>query len=47
MPFARDIRYNSSSTSSGAPYDCIIYASGFEVGTEYRRRAGFEGLQFH
>jgi cyclohexanone monooxygenase len=22
--------------------DCIIYASGFEVGTEYRRRAGFE-----
>jgi cyclohexanone monooxygenase len=24
------------------PVDCIIYASGFEVGTEYRRRAGFE-----
>jgi cyclohexanone monooxygenase len=22
--------------------DCIIYASGFEVGTAYRRRAGFE-----
>jgi len=22
--------------------DCIIYASGFEVGTEYKRRAGFE-----
>jgi cation diffusion facilitator CzcD-associated flavoprotein CzcO len=22
--------------------DCIIYASGFEVGTEYRRRAGFD-----
>jgi cyclohexanone monooxygenase len=22
--------------------DCIIYASGFEVGTEYRRRSGFE-----
>ena len=24
------------------PVDCIIYASGFEVGTEYRRRAGFD-----
>ncbi len=24
------------------PLDCIIYASGFEVGTEYARRAGFE-----
>ena len=24
------------------PLDCIIYASGFEVGTEYRRRAGFD-----
>ncbi|HUP05669.1 MAG TPA: NAD(P)/FAD-dependent oxidoreductase [Caldimonas sp.] len=24
------------------PVDCIVYASGFEVGTEYRRRAGFE-----
>ncbi|MBI1200671.1 MAG: NAD(P)-binding protein [Phenylobacterium sp.] len=24
------------------PVDCIIYASGFEVGTEYKRRAGFE-----
>lgn len=22
--------------------DCIIYASGFEVGTEYRRRSGFD-----
>ena len=22
--------------------DCIIYASGFEVGTEYKRRAGFD-----
>ena len=22
--------------------DCIIYASGFEVGTPYARRAGFE-----
>ena len=22
--------------------DCILYASGFEVGTEYKRRAGFE-----
>ena len=22
--------------------DCIIYASGFEVGTAYTRRAGFE-----
>ncbi len=30
--------------AAGAEYrvDCIIYASGFEVGTEYRRRAGFE-----
>ena len=29
---------------AGAEYqlDCIIYASGFEVGTEYRRRAGFD-----
>jgi len=24
------------------PLDCIIYASGFEVGTEYERRAGFD-----
>jgi cation diffusion facilitator CzcD-associated flavoprotein CzcO len=24
------------------PLDCIIYASGFEVGTEYRRRSGFD-----
>jgi cation diffusion facilitator CzcD-associated flavoprotein CzcO len=24
--------------------DCIIYASGFEVGTEYKRRAGFDLL---
>jgi cyclohexanone monooxygenase len=24
------------------PVDCIIYASGFEVGTEYERRAGFD-----
>ena len=24
------------------PVDCIIYASGFEVGTEYTRRAGFD-----
>ncbi len=24
------------------PLDCLIYASGFEVGTEYRRRAGFD-----
>jgi cation diffusion facilitator CzcD-associated flavoprotein CzcO len=24
------------------PLDCIIYASGFEVGTPYERRAGFE-----
>ena len=22
--------------------DCIIYASGFEVGTEHKRRAGFD-----
>ncbi|HEY1427848.1 MAG TPA: hypothetical protein VGF50_14340 [Caulobacteraceae bacterium] len=22
--------------------DCIIYASGFEVGAEYQRRAGFD-----
>ncbi|MFX9630929.1 hypothetical protein ABTO69_20470, partial [Acinetobacter baumannii] len=22
--------------------DCLIYASGFEVGTEYKRRAGFD-----
>jgi len=29
---------------NGAEYevDCIIYASGFEVGTEYKRRAGFD-----
>ncbi|HEY5106508.1 MAG TPA: NAD(P)/FAD-dependent oxidoreductase [Caulobacteraceae bacterium] len=29
---------------AGAEYevDCIIYASGFEVGTEYKRRAGFD-----
>jgi len=24
------------------PVDCIIYASGFEVGTDYQRRAGFD-----
>ncbi|MFO0005414.1 MAG: monooxygenase, partial [bacterium] len=24
------------------PVDCIIYASGFEVGTEWTRRAGFD-----
>ncbi|HEX4351650.1 MAG TPA: hypothetical protein VHZ95_02025, partial [Polyangiales bacterium] len=24
------------------PLECIIYASGFEVGTEYKRRAGFD-----
>jgi cyclohexanone monooxygenase len=24
------------------PLDCIIYASGFEVGTDYKRRAGFD-----
>jgi cyclohexanone monooxygenase len=24
------------------PVDCIIFASGFEVGTEYKRRAGFD-----
>src|SRR5256886_1050842 len=24
------------------PLDCIIYASGFEAGTEYKRRAGFD-----
>jgi len=24
------------------PVDCIIYASGFEVGTEFKRRAGFD-----
>jgi cyclohexanone monooxygenase len=24
------------------PVDCIVFASGFEVGTEYRRRAGFD-----
>jgi len=24
------------------PLDCLIYASGFEVGTEYARRAGFD-----
>jgi cation diffusion facilitator CzcD-associated flavoprotein CzcO len=24
------------------PLNCLIYASGFEVGTEYRRRAGFD-----
>ncbi len=24
------------------PLDCVIYASGFEVGTDYARRAGFE-----
>ncbi len=24
------------------PVDCIIYASGFEVGTEYKRRSGFD-----
>jgi cation diffusion facilitator CzcD-associated flavoprotein CzcO len=30
--------------ANGAHYDldCIIYASGFEVGTDYARRAGFE-----
>jgi cation diffusion facilitator CzcD-associated flavoprotein CzcO len=30
--------------AAGVEYqvDCIIYASGFEVGTDYRRRAGFE-----
>ena len=29
-------------TGKEYPLDCIIYASGFEVGTEYRRRAGFD-----
>jgi len=24
------------------PLDCVIYASGFEVGTEYKRRAGYD-----
>ena len=24
------------------PLDCLVYASGFEVGTEYRRRSGFD-----
>lgn len=24
------------------PVDCIVYASGFEVGTDYRRRCGFD-----
>ena len=24
------------------PLDCLIYASGFEVGTEYKRRSGFD-----
>jgi cation diffusion facilitator CzcD-associated flavoprotein CzcO len=24
------------------PVECIVYASGFEVGTEYKRRAGFD-----
>jgi cyclohexanone monooxygenase len=24
------------------PMDCIVFASGFEVGTEYKRRAGFD-----
>ena len=28
----------------GHEVDCIIYASGFEVGTEYERRAGFDLL---
>ena len=33
-----------ASWSAGREYelDCIIYASGFEVGTEYNRRAGFD-----
>jgi len=26
------------------PVDCIIYASGFEVGTEYTQRAGFDPI---
>ncbi len=26
------------------PLDCLIFASGFEVGTEYARRAGFETI---
>ncbi|HEX6424083.1 MAG TPA: NAD(P)/FAD-dependent oxidoreductase [Acidimicrobiales bacterium] len=26
------------------PLDCIIYASGFEVGTEYTRRAGYDPI---
>ena len=24
------------------PLDCLIYATGFEVGTDYTRRAGYE-----
>jgi cyclohexanone monooxygenase len=34
----------TSVVAAGREYevDCIIYASGFEVGTEYTRRAGFE-----
>ena len=24
------------------PVDCLIYATGFEVGTDYARRAGYE-----
>lgn len=27
--------------------DCLIYASGFEVGTEYERRAGFDAVGRH
>ena len=32
--------------AAGGEYevDCIIYASGFEVGTEYTRRAGFDPI---
>ena len=34
----------SGVVAAGRQYklDCIIYASGFEVGTEYRRRSGFD-----
>ena len=32
----------SSSPARNIELDCIIYASGFEVGTEYKRRSGFD-----
>ena len=39
---ARDAERASSSSGVEYELDCLIYATGFEVGTDYTRRAGYE-----